>query len=171
MSRLFAKKTMIKAKLKLILSGIGLSLLLLSACSTPTEQKSSDSEASSPTSAGSQIQGAIEQTKQTTEKMKGAVTDVVALKGQLTEMQSSLSQTISAVKAGDFTTAKQEFGKLQNHWNSMEGTVKTKSAETHTAINDSINKIRPLLQAEKPESAPILEALNNLTKSLKGISF
>ena len=162
---------MIKAKLKLLLSGIGVSILLLTACSTPTGQESSESESSSPTSNGSGIQGAIEQTKQTTDKLKGAVTDVVAWKEQLGEMQTTLSQTITAVKDSDFTTAKQEFGKLQNQWKSMEATVKTKSAETHTAINDSINKIGPLLEAEKPDSASILDSLNKLAKSLTGISF
>lgn len=104
------------------------------------------------------------------EKGKDAVADVMAVKDGVTGMKDGLSQTMTAVRAGDFTKANEEFGKVKTAWTSVEETVKTKSAEKYTQIETAVKNVDSLLKAENPDKTQVTSALETLSKDLAGVS-
>ena len=55
--------------------------------------------------------------------------------------------TRRAVKAGDFATAKTEFGKFPTQWAKVQGEVKTKSPDAYNEIESSRQQVDAALQS------------------------
>ncbi|KOP22632.1 hypothetical protein AMR41_29615 [Hapalosiphon sp. MRB220] len=81
-----------------------------------------------------------------------------------------VSNTETAVKAGDFTKAKQEFGKFEDYWSKVEDGVKKKSSKTYNKIEDEADKIQGDLKASTPNKDKVLAALQSLNTDINSVA-
>ncbi len=81
-----------------------------------------------------------------------------------------ISNTETAVKAGDFTKAKQEFGKFEDYWSKVEDGVKKKSSKTYNKIEDEADKIQGDLKASTPNKDKVLAALQSLNTDINSVA-
>ncbi|WP_315785547.1 DUF4363 domain-containing protein [Fischerella sp. JS2] len=81
-----------------------------------------------------------------------------------------VSNTQTAVKAGDFTKAKQEFDKFEDSWSKVEDGVKKKSSKTYNAIEDEADKIKGDLKASAPNKDKVLAALESLNTNINSVA-
>ncbi len=79
---------------------------------------------------------------------------------------SVVSHTKTAVEAGNFAKAKEEFGKFESFWSKVEDGVKVKSPHAYKAIEDNSDEITGGLKASAPNKQKVLVALQSLNKSI-----
>lgn len=82
---------------------------------------------------------------------------------------SVVSNTKTAVEAGDFAKAKQEFDKFEDEWKTIEDGIKTKSPTSYKAIEDSLDKVTADLKGTAPNKEKVLTELKSLDKSIQGV--
>jgi chaperonin cofactor prefoldin len=111
-------------------------------------------------------QSTIDQAKSTANKASETVKEVMVLKEGLQRMSTEVSNTVTAVNSGDFTTAAQEFSKLQDNWTKIGGVVQTKSDKVYQQVDDQVNTIAPLFKEANPDRTKLLTELNVLGKTL-----
>jgi hypothetical protein len=76
-------------------------------------------------------------------------------------LQAVVNQTETAVKAGDFAAASQEFAAFETTWKTIEDGITAKSTETYTSVEKSLKAIEEGLKGkEKAETLSALTALN-----------
>jgi len=80
-----------------------------------------------------------------------------------------VSNTKTAVEAGDFAKAKQEFNKFEDVWKTIEDGIKTKSPASYKAIEDSLDKVTAQLKGTAPNKEKVLTELKSLDKSIQGV--
>ncbi len=88
----------------------------------------------------------------------------------ISNLQTVISNTTTAVNAGDFNKAKGEFGKFEDNWKTVEDGIKQKAPSTYEAIEANMDKVQDALKtSNKAQSLAALQALNqqvvNATKS------
>lgn len=99
-------------------------------------------------------------------KAKDLLANAGPLKDKVLGMKDDVSQTLTAVKSGDFTTAQANFGTLQQSWTEIEGDIKNISAEGHSKIQTGIDTVSSDLNAENPNGEQIAQNLEGLTGSI-----
>ncbi len=103
-------------------------------------------------------------------KAKDLLANAGPLKDKVFGMKDGVSETLTAVKSGDFTTAKQSFGTLQQSWSEIEGDIKNISAEGHSEIQTGIDNVAADLNADNPNGDQIAQNLKGLTSSIGGLT-
>lgn len=88
----------------------------------------------------------------------------------ISNLQTVISNTTTAVNAGDFTKAKGEFDKFEDSWKTVEDGIKQKAPSTYEAIEADMDKVQDALKtSNKAQSLSALQALGqqvvNATKS------
>ena len=100
--------------------------------------------------------------------------NIAANLGPLTDnlkgMKDGVSQTLTAVRAGDFAIAKEEFGQLQTSWQEIEGDIKNVSAESHQTIQAGIDTVATDFESDTPNTEQLTAELENLTGSLGNLA-
>lgn len=84
-------------------------------------------------------------------------------------LSSVVSNTKTAVEAGDFPKAKQEFDKFEDVWKTIEDGIKTKSPASYKAIEDSLDKVTAELKGTAPNKEKVMTELKSLDKSIQGV--
>ncbi|MBW4442724.1 MAG: DUF4363 family protein [Plectolyngbya sp. WJT66-NPBG17] len=88
----------------------------------------------------------------------------------ISSLQTVISNTTTAVNAGDFPKAKGEFDKFEDSWETVEDGIKQKAPSTYEAIEANMDKVEDALKtSNKAQSLAALQALGqqvvNATKS------
>jgi iron uptake system EfeUOB component EfeO/EfeM len=96
-----------------------------------------------------------------TASTKGASTELAAL-------SSVVSNTKSAVEAGDFAKASQAFERFEDAWKIVEDGIKAKSRNNYDAIEDTVTQVQSALKANDRPKA--LEALKTLETNITAVS-
>lgn len=157
------------------------SLLIITACSflqTSTSEKSSTTTTpqieetikSATERVTNQVRSTIDRThsvadrtvQSASEQVQGAIAFQEGLQGMSTKVFSILN----AINSGDFSTAQQEFSKLQDNWNSIDNTVQKNSSKVYQQIDNQINAIASLFNQPNPEQTKLVTELNTLRKTL-----
>ncbi len=78
-------------------------------------------------------------------------------------LRTVIKKTETAVKAGDFTTARKEFDRLRKTWNTVENDTSNKSIGTYITVERCLNDAeRELKRKETTKSLTILQRLDDL---------
>ncbi|QSJ15083.1 DUF4363 family protein [Nostoc sp. UHCC 0702] len=91
-----------------------------------------------------------------------------ATQGGFTALKSIVSNTKTAVSAGNFDKAQQEFDKFENAWSKVEDGVKTKSSKTYNVIEDAATEVKGALKAK--DKAKALKGLQTLDTNIATVS-
>src|SRR5579883_1438139 len=91
-------------------------------------------------------------------------------KGNFKGLLSVVTNTKTAVAAGNFTKAKAEFGKFEVFWSQVEDGVKAKSSNSYKAIEDKADEIKSGLNTSSPNKQKLLAALDSLNKNITSVS-
>lgn len=108
--------------------------------------------------------------KKTAENAQQAITALANSKDGLLTLKDDVSQTLTAVKAGDYGKAQQQFSKVQETWKGLEGALKTVSSEKTAEAQTKIETVGTELKAAKPDAAKITAHLQDLGKSISGFA-
>ncbi len=77
-------------------------------------------------------------------------------------LYSVVTQTKTAVDAGDFKKAGQEFGKFEENWAKVENSVKAQSSDTYNSIETAMDQVKSgIKQSDKTKATNGLQSLNN----------
>lgn len=99
----------------------------------------------------------------------GAIGNLANLKDSFGPLTSGATQTLNAVKSGDFQTAQTEFTKLQEGWKGIEGTLKTTSPDAVGKVGPKLDAIATELKSGKPDVAKLTTDLQGLSTDFTGI--
>jgi hypothetical protein len=110
------------------------------------------------------------QVQETAQKAQNVLEKIGPFKENLLTMKDGATQTLSAVKSGDFATAQTQFGKLQQSWTTIEGDIKTISGDSHKSIQTNIDTIATDLKAPTPDAAKITTDLQALSGNLGNLA-
>ncbi|MBW4554024.1 MAG: hypothetical protein KME35_23420 [Aphanocapsa sp. GSE-SYN-MK-11-07L] len=125
-------------------------LLVLNACSGASDQ----------------AQNMAQQAQDTANNATASLTSMTALKDTLGPITSGVSQTLAAVKAGDFGKAQTEFTTLQTNWQGIRDTVSKTAPEAAKTISGKIQTIAADLKLTPPDPAKLTTELQGLSTSL-----
>jgi hypothetical protein len=81
-----------------------------------------------------------------------------------------VTNTKTAVEAGDFAKAKTEFGQFEDSWKMVEDGVKAKSADTYDTIESSVDEVNNNLKESQPDQTKLLASLQTLTDSITSVA-
>lgn len=82
-------------------------------------------------------------------------------------LSSVVSQTRTAVEAGDFAKAKREFDKFEDTWKTVEDGIKAKSSESYDAIEESLDLVTSELKKSAPNKNKVLTELQSLDRNIE----
>ncbi|MFN6463316.1 MAG: DUF4363 domain-containing protein [Nostoc sp. DedVER02] len=85
-------------------------------------------------------------------------------------LQGVVTNTKTAVEAGNFTKAKGEFDKFEDFWSKVEDRVKAKSPTTYKEIEDKADEIKAGLKASAPNKPKLSTALGVLNKDVTSVA-
>ncbi|MHC5724530.1 MAG: DUF4363 family protein [Nostoc sp.] len=91
-----------------------------------------------------------------------------ATQGGFGTLVSVVSNTKTAVSAGNFAKAQQEFDQFENSWSKVEDGVKTKSSKTYNTIEDAATQVKGALKAK--DKAKALKGLQTLDTNIATVS-
>ncbi|MEH1943137.1 MAG: DUF4363 domain-containing protein [Nostoc sp.] len=92
----------------------------------------------------------------------------VTTQGGFNTLVGVVSNTKTAVSAGNFDKAQQEFNKFENSWSKVEDGVKTKSSKTYNVIEDTATQVKGALKAK--DKAKALKGLQTLDTNIATVS-
>ncbi|AUT04255.1 DUF4363 domain-containing protein [Nostoc sp. CENA543] len=101
-----------------------------------------------------------------TTKTVATSTETTDFKG----LEGVITNTKTAVEAGNFTKAKGEFEKFEGFWSKVEDGVKAKSPKTYKDIEDQADEIKAGLKSSKPNKQKVLTALASLSKNVTSVA-
>ncbi|MEC4816461.1 MAG: DUF4363 domain-containing protein [Scytonema sp. PMC 1069.18] len=81
-----------------------------------------------------------------------------------------VSKTKTAVNAGDFVKAKEEFDQFEDAWKKVEDGIKAKSRDKYEAIEKNMDDIEGELKASKPQKDKLLASLQTLETNINAVS-
>jgi hypothetical protein len=87
----------------------------------------------------------------------------------LVGMTTGVSQTLSAVKSGNFAQAQQEFSSVQQSWTAVESKLKA-SPDAINNVKNSVQTIATDLKASPPDKAKLIGNLQSLSGSITTIA-
>ncbi|QKQ72943.1 DUF4363 domain-containing protein [Nostoc sp. TCL240-02] len=85
-------------------------------------------------------------------------------------LQGVVTNTKTAVEAGNFTKAKGEFDKFEDFWSKVEDGVKAKSPTTYKEIEDKSDEVKAGLKTSAPNKSKLLTALGVLNKDVTSVA-
>ncbi len=85
-------------------------------------------------------------------------------------LEGVVTNTKTAVTAGNFAKAKGEFDKFEDFWSKVEDGVKAKSPTTYKEIEDKSDEIKAGLKASAPNKPKLLTALDVLNKDVTTVA-
>ncbi|MHC5594984.1 MAG: DUF4363 domain-containing protein [Nostoc sp.] len=85
-------------------------------------------------------------------------------------LEAVVTNTKTAVVAGNFAKAKGEFDKFEDSWSKVEDGVKAKSPTTYKEIEDKADEIKAGLKASAPNKPKLLTALASLNKNVTSVA-
>jgi hypothetical protein len=147
-------------------TNLGLTLatsLFLASCAGVQEQASQLKEKAN------QAQNVAQQAQDVASKTTSALGNLGNLKETIRPLTDGAAQTLSAVKAGDFTTAQTEFTKLQDGWKGIKDTLKTVSPDATKTISEKITTIATDLRSGSPNVGKLTTELQGLSTALSGL--
>jgi hypothetical protein len=169
-------------------------LLALVGCSAPADQATTpssvvDQAATNATGAAAGAAGAAKDgamgAADATKDAAGAVKDgamgaadaakdaagagMAAVMGGAGELMTVVTNTKTAVEAGDFATAKTEFAKFSETWTKVGEGIKTASPDAYSAIETGVGNVTTALNEANPDKTKVMDALTALTTSLGGV--
>jgi len=136
-----------------------ISLIALAGCNNP-EQSTTET---SPTSNSTPEAVPATTTNPETPATPSATSDFTGLQGVVTN-------TKTAVEAGDFTKAKGEFDKFEDFWSKVEDGVKAKSPNIYKQIEDTSDEIKAGLKSAAPNKQKLSTALESLNKNVASVA-
>ncbi len=77
-------------------------------------------------------------------------------------LNTVITNTKTAVEAGDFAKAKTEFDQFETYWSQVEDGVKAKSGDTYDAIEKNMDEIGGELKASAPNKDKVLASLQSI---------
>ncbi|MBH8575441.1 DUF4363 family protein [Nostocaceae cyanobacterium CENA369] len=110
------------------------------------------------------------QTPATTETTGGKTVSATpgTTQGGFQPLVSVVSNTKTAVTAGNFNKAQQEFDKFENSWSKVEDGVKAKSSKTYNTIEDTATQVKSAIKAK--DKAKALNGLQTLDTNIATVS-
>jgi hypothetical protein len=131
-----------------------------------TTKSATDTVKSTAEQASQKAQSAAEGAKSAVDKATSKAQEMMALKNSFQGMSGVLSNTLTAVQAGDFDKAKGEFTKFKGEWSQVKDNIKTKSADTYQQVDSQLTKVEKLLNQTNPDKAQLVTQLKALSKTL-----
>jgi hypothetical protein len=171
---------MIRRNHLLALGTVG--LLALVGCSAPADQATTPSVVdSTQTAAGAAKDGAMgaaDATKDAAGAAKdGAMGAADATKNAMTagmggpgELMTVVTNTKTAVEAGDFAKASTEFAKFKDSWAKVGEGIKTASPDGYAAIESGVGTVNKALGEAQPDKTKVMDALAALTTSITSVA-
>lgn len=83
-------------------------------------------------------------------------------------LSNVVSTTKSAVNAGNFSQATQDFDQFEAAWKQVEDGVKTKSPDSYSAIEDAVTQVKGALKSS--DKAKALGGLQTLETTIASVS-
>ena len=93
----------------------------------------------------------------------------MALGEGITSMKANVQSLTDAVKAGDFSKAKDEAQKVQETWNKVKHQVTGKSAGNYSTINNNLYKTKTELAKPSPDKTSLLNSVQAISGALGGL--
>jgi iron uptake system EfeUOB component EfeO/EfeM len=149
-------KTLIMNKIGFSLGAVLAASLFISSCSGVTDQ-------------AAQMKEKADQAQNMAKTATGALGNLTNLKDSIGPLTNGASQTLNAVKSGDFATAQTEFTKLQEGWKGLEATLKTTSPDAAKNVGTKIQTIATELKSGKPDAGKLTSELQGLSTDFSGI--
>lgn len=152
--------------MKKICPNLGLTLatsLFLASCTGVQEQASQLKDKAN------QAQNMAQQAQDVASKTTSALGNLGNLKETISPLTDGAAQTLSAVKAGNFTAAQTEFTKLQDGWKGLESTLKTVSPDATKTIGEKITTIATDLKSGSPNVAKLTTELQGLSTAFNSL--
>jgi iron uptake system EfeUOB component EfeO/EfeM len=84
-------------------------------------------------------------------------------------LKGVVSKAKTAVVAGNFSSAKNEFSKFEGFWSKVEDNVRSKSPHVYKAIEDDSDTITKGLKASAPNKQKVLQSLQSLDKNVNDV--
>ncbi|AFY85802.1 hypothetical protein [Chroococcidiopsis thermalis] len=153
--------------MKKICPNLGLTLatsLFLASCGGVQEQASQLKDKAN------QAQNVAQQAQDVASKTTSAIGNLGNLKATIRPLTDGTTQTLSAVKAGNFSAAQTEFTKLQDSWKGLEGTLKTVSPNATKTIGEKITTIATDLKSGSPNVAKLTTELQGLSTAFSSLT-
>ncbi|PSB44615.1 DUF4363 domain-containing protein [filamentous cyanobacterium Phorm 6] len=140
-------------------------ILVLSAVTLVALAGCGDNQASTPPTAPSAVPTAT--TTTTTTTTSGSEKPVSP--ASYPELMSVVTNTKTAVEAGDFVKAKTEFDKFETSWKQVEDGIKAKEPKNYEAVEDTTEKVTDELKKAQPSKDLVLAQLQSLEKTIASI--
>lgn len=102
-------------------------------------------------------------------KVQNVAANLMSIKDSVGGLKDGAGKTLTAVKAGDFATAKTEFTKVQEAWGKVSETVEKQSPDSYKSIETELGNVGTLLKESKPDAAKVTTGLDSLTKAFGGL--
>ncbi len=99
-----------------------------------------------------------------------ATTTQIAEQPDAQALLDVVSKTRTAVEAGDFAKAQEEFNQFGEHWSQVEDGIKAKSSEVYSAIEDDMDSVMNTLNSSRPNQDDALKALQSLEDNIRSVT-
>jgi hypothetical protein len=175
---------MIRRNHLLALGTVG--MLALVGCSAPADQATNPSVVDSTQQAAGAMKdgatGAADATKDAAAGAAGAMKDgamgaadatkdaMTAVTGGAGELMTVVTNTKTAVEAGDFVKANEEFAKFKDTWTTAGEGIKTASPDAYAAIESGVGTVTTALGEAQPDKTKVMDALAALTTSITSVA-
>jgi hypothetical protein len=90
--------------------------------------------------------------------------------GGASELMTVVDNTKTAVEAGDFAKANEEFAKFKDSWSKVGEGIKTASPDGYTAIETNVGNVSTALGDAQPDKTKVMDALTALSTSITSVA-
>lgn len=166
---------MIRRHQLLALGTVG--LLSLVGCSTPdqaskpavVDSQASTDAANTAADAAKDAAGAANTAADAAKDAAGAA-NTAAMTGDTAQLTTVVTDTRTAVEAGDFAKAKEEFAKFEGSWSKVEDGIKASSSDGYTAVETNVDGVNAALNEAQPDKTKVMDALTALSTSITSVA-
>lgn len=152
-----------KYKYLIVFAAIG--CLTLAGCSASKDTASQPANTNSTTTA--ETSPASTSNSSSTETPTTATGESATTQAQYPKLLTVVTNTRTAVEAGDFNLAQQNFDPFEASWSQVEDGIRAKSREAYDAIEENTDRVNAALRSNNKESA--LAALQALDDTINQI--
>jgi ABC-type transporter Mla subunit MlaD len=137
-----------------------------------TVQKAKDATEQAANTATDTAQKTTDAAKETVSKATdaiGGIADVVAVKDRVAELKTGATETLDAVKQGDFSAAKDKFGALQQSWYQFGGSLKALPGGGYEQIDAGLKAVKSAMNQDTPDQEQLSGKLEGIVDLLKKV--
>ena len=138
-----------------------------------TAQKAKDATEQAANTAADTAQKTTDAAKETVSKATdaiGGIADVVAVKDRVAELKTGATETLDAVKQGDFSAAKDKFGALQQSWYQFGGSLKAlPGGGGYEQIDAGLKAVKSAMNQDTPDQEQLSGKLEGIVDLLKKV--